>query len=303
MAQVGVGESREVCGECGAVIGDRERHTQWHELQSSSAAAPPQRLANEAGVGQPTAVLGWQRPPQSSIAPEWHRLRSAPTGVVHDTRWADSIKRRGLGPHWGHKRAVNRGQPRSLTVYRHGRSKARWLVHATNEPNSLSRQRPPPPRPWLRHMFYARWVGTTRHNDSFVGMACDARHRDGLPAGVPRWHARGQGVSWLGPLLAGAACTSGLSQGEAVVGCIVWSTTAISSAESASRSTSSRKRVLNTSTVLAASYLRRLKRRSTSAWMRRRAGWNRVATAKVAAATTRLDSLPRSWPSPKTTPA
>ena len=32
MTQVGVGESREVCGECGAVIGDRERHTQWHEL-------------------------------------------------------------------------------------------------------------------------------------------------------------------------------------------------------------------------------------------------------------------------------
>jgi hypothetical protein len=32
MAQVGVGESREVCGECGAVIGDRERHAQWHEL-------------------------------------------------------------------------------------------------------------------------------------------------------------------------------------------------------------------------------------------------------------------------------
>jgi hypothetical protein len=31
MTQVGVGESREVCGECGAVIGDRERHTQWHE--------------------------------------------------------------------------------------------------------------------------------------------------------------------------------------------------------------------------------------------------------------------------------
>ena len=32
MTQVGVGESREVCGECGAVIGNRERHTQWHEL-------------------------------------------------------------------------------------------------------------------------------------------------------------------------------------------------------------------------------------------------------------------------------
>jgi hypothetical protein len=32
MAQVGVGEMREVCGECGAVIGDRERHSQWHAL-------------------------------------------------------------------------------------------------------------------------------------------------------------------------------------------------------------------------------------------------------------------------------
>ena len=32
MTQVGVGESREVCGEYGAVIGNRERHTQWHEL-------------------------------------------------------------------------------------------------------------------------------------------------------------------------------------------------------------------------------------------------------------------------------
>jgi hypothetical protein len=32
MPQVGVGEAREVCEECGAVIGDRERHSQWHEL-------------------------------------------------------------------------------------------------------------------------------------------------------------------------------------------------------------------------------------------------------------------------------
>jgi hypothetical protein len=32
MTQVGVGETREVCEECGAVIGDRERHSQWHEL-------------------------------------------------------------------------------------------------------------------------------------------------------------------------------------------------------------------------------------------------------------------------------
>ena len=32
MTQVGVGETREVCEECGAVIGDQERHSQWHEL-------------------------------------------------------------------------------------------------------------------------------------------------------------------------------------------------------------------------------------------------------------------------------
>jgi hypothetical protein len=32
MSQVGVGESRGVCGECGAVIGDRQRHMQWPEL-------------------------------------------------------------------------------------------------------------------------------------------------------------------------------------------------------------------------------------------------------------------------------
>ena len=31
MAQVGVGGTREVCEECGAVIGDRKR-PQWHEL-------------------------------------------------------------------------------------------------------------------------------------------------------------------------------------------------------------------------------------------------------------------------------
>ena len=32
MTQVGVGETREVCEECGAVIGDQERHSQWQEL-------------------------------------------------------------------------------------------------------------------------------------------------------------------------------------------------------------------------------------------------------------------------------
>jgi hypothetical protein len=32
MTQVGIGETREVCEECGAVIGDQERHSHWHEL-------------------------------------------------------------------------------------------------------------------------------------------------------------------------------------------------------------------------------------------------------------------------------
>ena len=52
--------------------------------------------------------------------------------------------------------------------------------------------------------------------------------------------------------------------------------------------------------VLAALYLPRLKRRSTACWMRRRAGWNRAATARVAPATAQLGgsalSPPNSWP-------
>jgi hypothetical protein len=41
---------------------------------------------------------------------------------------------------------------------------------------------------------------------------------------------------------------------------------------------------LNAAIVPAASWRRRLNRRSTAAWMRRRAGWNTAATARVAAA-------------------
>jgi hypothetical protein len=78
------------------------------------------------------------------------------------------------------------------------------------------------------------------------------------------------------------------SHSDVLVGCIVWSTTVSSSAARASRSTSSRSRRPNASTVLAALYLRRLKRRSTTAWMRRRAGWNSAATARVAPATSQL---------------
>jgi hypothetical protein len=32
MPQAGVGETREVCEQCGALVGDRERHARWHEL-------------------------------------------------------------------------------------------------------------------------------------------------------------------------------------------------------------------------------------------------------------------------------
>jgi hypothetical protein len=57
----------------------------------------------------------------------------------------------------------------------------------------------------------------------------------------------------------------GRSHSVAVVGCIVWSTTASTSADGVSRSTWSRRRVLNASMVRAVWHLRRLKRRSTPA--------------------------------------
>jgi hypothetical protein len=102
-------------------------------------------------------------------------------------------------------------------------------------------------------------------------------------------------------------CPEDRSQSEARVGSMVWSTTASSSVERVSRSTWSRRRVENTSMVLAAWYLRRLNRRSTAAWMRRRAGWNRAAAARVAPATDQLGSSPptppNSWPRTSTTPA
>src|SRR5829696_2670933 len=60
------------------------------------------------------------------------------------------------------------------------------------------------------------------------------------------------------------------------------------------------------STVLIASYLRRLKRRSTTAWMRCRTGWNRVAMVRVAPAMAQLGgsllTSPKSWPRTRTVP-
>jgi hypothetical protein len=40
MTQLGVGDTTEVCEECGAVVGDHDRHTRWHERLD--AALPEQ---------------------------------------------------------------------------------------------------------------------------------------------------------------------------------------------------------------------------------------------------------------------
>ena len=100
------------------------------------------------------------------------------------------------------------------------------------------------------------------------------------------------------PAPGGGRCHS-----QAWVGCMVWSTTASSSADRESRSTWSRSRAPKASMTRAASWRRRLKRRSTAAWMRRRAGWNTAATPRVAAATTRLELWGSSRPRPSTTAA
>jgi len=42
MTQVGVGGTTEVCEECGAVVGDRERHTRWHERLAAVLSSPDQ---------------------------------------------------------------------------------------------------------------------------------------------------------------------------------------------------------------------------------------------------------------------
>ena len=72
---------------------------------------------------------------------------------------------------------------------------------------------------------------------------------------------------------------------------MVWSTTASSSVARVSRSIWSRRRVENAWMVVAAWYLRRLKRRSTAAWIRWRAGRNTAAAARVTAATSQLGGL------------
>jgi hypothetical protein len=63
---------------------------------------------------------------------------------------------------------------------------------------------------------------------------------------------------------------------------MVWLTTASSSADSVSRSTCWCRRALNAVIVWAASWRRRLKRRSTACWMRRRTGWNTTAGSPTA---------------------
>jgi hypothetical protein len=91
------------------------------------------------------------------------------------------------------------------------------------------------------------------------------------PTHEPQIQGLGCWVDWASILWGRAAATpyrargaaGGRSHSEARVGCIVWSTTASNSAARASRSTWSRSRTTNASTVRAASYRRRLKRRST----------------------------------------
>ena len=96
---------------------------------------------------------------------------------------------------------------------------------------------------------------------------------------------------------------AGRSDLDAWVGCIVSSTTANSSTVRCSRSTCWCSRSPHRSIVWTASSRRRLNRRSTAAWSRRRTGWNSAHTARVAAATIRLESRPSSWPRPRTTAA
>jgi hypothetical protein len=64
----------------------------------------------------------------------------------------------------------------------------------------------------------------------------------------------------------------GRSHSDSIVGSMVSSITASNSADRVSRSICWRRRPLNAWMVLAASYLRRLKRRSTPLWTRRRIG-------------------------------
>jgi hypothetical protein len=45
MTQVGLGESTEVCEECGAVVGDRGRHARWHERLA--AVVPAQEAQDQ----------------------------------------------------------------------------------------------------------------------------------------------------------------------------------------------------------------------------------------------------------------
>jgi hypothetical protein len=42
MTQLGVGDATEVCEECGAVVGDRERHARWPERLATLLPDPDQ---------------------------------------------------------------------------------------------------------------------------------------------------------------------------------------------------------------------------------------------------------------------
>jgi hypothetical protein len=102
--------------------------------------------------------------------------------------------------------------PCRFPVVKFGSVSPRWRsgnsAHGQKDAGlAFTRQRPPPPWPGRRRMFMivGRAAGgqqlqpheatpdTTRHNNGFSGMPCDARLRGARPVGVSRWHARGQG--------------------------------------------------------------------------------------------------------------
>jgi hypothetical protein len=95
-------------------------------------------------------------------------------------------------------------------------------------------------------------LDNTSHLRSRVGRRGGAWRRE---PPEHQWHARGHAASDLAqplcPCPGGRACADGRSHSATIVGCMVWSVTASSSADSVSRSIWSRSRALNASTVLA----------------------------------------------------
>jgi hypothetical protein len=156
-----------------------------------------------------------------------------------------------------------------------------------------ARLRPETPDLTIRLVLQDRVLtATTRRMLSDTAIV--GRRRDVLTLEQPRgkdlrWCSVGQEIGrGARGAVPGEPGGDGRSQTETWVGCMVWSMTANSSLRRVSRSNWSRRRVENPWTVWAALDLRRLKRRSTAAWIRRRAVRKIAAAASVAAETSQL---------------